>query len=108
VYFPVSVAYIGANGLEEVWGLTVYDSPTKSPCRAILVVSGETTVPQTLAHEVGHLLGLSHHEDPNNVMSKIARTRNQYFTYAQLTQLRTAAVSYREKCGFHIEPFPNP
>ncbi|MCP4603537.1 MAG: hypothetical protein GY847_23965 [Proteobacteria bacterium] len=59
------------------------------------IVLSRAISPVSLAHELGHFFGASHHRDPNNIMSY--GSHRNHFNKRQLTIFRTRARLYRRK-----------
>ncbi len=66
--------------------------------REFLVVA-EDAPNTTLAHEVGHALGLGHHKSYENIMCSCRRGPDTYFTSRQGGIMRVGAAEFMRKAG---------
>jgi hypothetical protein len=61
--------------------------------RSQYVAVGPNATPSTMAHEIGHVFGLDHDPDPDNVMCSCDRSEAPRFTPAQGQRIRRAIRS---------------
>lgn len=83
-----------ANGRgREVGGLAFLDG-----CDSWIAISGRNSRVDTLAHELGHIFGLRHTSDPDNIMAQ-DRNWGATFTSEQIETVRKRARAYQRRCS---------
>jgi hypothetical protein len=65
--------------------------------RHYLIISAADSGPETLAHEMGHVFGLSHSRDKGNLMSQAPERDDTHLSPAQLQQIRRGIEKMRAR-----------
>lgn len=94
IYIFQRVGIITPDGFEEVRGTILRRN---NICDTILIISSDIGDFDTLSHEIGHMFGLEHTNDRNNIMN-IDRTWQARFTAKQLKTIENKSQEYQEKC----------